>query len=293
PELFHTLSQGLPNWWVGDEAAQPAYESAPVRAMQRIVDLTTDPAHAATQFRELLNTARDQMNAGALPRAVQVLDVARRLLADEKVDKSTADLMLASAHEEIDTAQLMAQTQQPSTLPVLRRFLNAYPGLTPHGLLLALDDEPDRSRRRLWIALLEAHGLPARQAALERLSGSLADASPIDGHRMWLQRNFLYLLHRIKPAAGDDPALEVRLCIRCAELQNPAPLVREALVALGVRKHPEAEAALVQRLQQMERALETPGASPHDAAELRRMLGLVVAGLARQATPTARRAIVD
>jgi hypothetical protein len=292
-ELFTTLSQGLPNWWVGDPTgAAPAYESPPVQAMQRIVELAGDPTRTASHFRELLNAVKEQFNAGALPRAVQVLDVARRLMAEGRIDKASADLMLAPAHEELDAAQLMAQTQQPQSLPLLRRLMSFYPALTPQGLLVTLDDEPDRARRRLWIALLEAHGVPARLAALDRLEKSLAETPLIGGHTMWLQRNFVYLLHRIKPAAGEDVTREVKLVVRCAELANPAPLVREALIDLGQRRHPEAEAALAQRLEQIERWLELPGGGgPHDAAELRRMLALVVAGLARQGTRSARRAV--
>ncbi|HXT19306.1 MAG TPA: hypothetical protein VN923_01015, partial [Thermoanaerobaculia bacterium] len=287
-ELFTTLSQGLPNWAV---AEAPAHDSAPVQAMQRIVDLAADPARAAAYFRELLSTVAKQFNDRSLPRAVQVLEVARRVLAEGKVEKTSADLMLGTAHEELDAAQLMAHTQSAANLPLLRRLLNFYPPLTPEGLLRLLDNEPDRSKRRLWLALLEAHGPPARQAALERLERSFTDEQTT--HTPWLQRNFIYLLHRIKPAAGDDPLREVRLVARSSELGLPAPLTREALIDLGLRHHAEAEAVLRARLEQIERLLEQPGGAPGDAPELLRMLALIVSGLARQGTASARRAVVD
>jgi len=288
-ELFTTLSQGLPNWSLAEGVT---HESPPLIAMHRIVELTGDPAKAAGHFRELLNTVAKQFNNRALGRAVQVLDVAKRLMAEGTVEKASADLMLSLAHEDLEAAQLMAQTQNAGNLPLLRRLLNAYPALTPEGLLRTLDDEPDRSRRRLWLALLEAHGLPARAAALERLDQSVQEDRRSD-HTMWLQRNFVYLLHRIRAGPGDDLLREVRLTIRCADLANVAPLVREALINLGLRHHPEAEAALRQRLEQLERNLEQPSTVPHDAPELRRMLSLVIAGLARQGTPSARRAVLD
>lgn len=288
-EIFTTLSQGLPNWAV---AEAPAHDSAPVQAMQRIVDLAADPARAAAYFRELLVTITKQFNDRSLPRAVQVLEVARRVLAEGKVEKKSADLMLGTAHEELDAAQLMAHTQHAANLPLLRRLLNFYPALTPEGLLRMLDNEPDRSRRRLWLALLEAHGLPARQHALDRLEGSFASTSP-PAHTLWLQRNFVYLLHRIRPAQGDDPVREVRLVARCTELNLPPPLVREALIDLGLRHHAEAEAVLRARLEQMEKLLEQPGGAPHDAPELLRMLALLVSGLARQGTASARRTVVE
>ena len=261
--------------------------------MHRIVALAGDPGKAAGHFRELLNTVAKQFNDNALARALQVADVARRLLAEGKVEKTSADLMMSTAHEDLDAARLMEETQHAGNLPLLRRLLNFYPALTPEGLLRSLDDEPDRSRRRLWLALMEVHGPSGRAAALERLDLSLQAGAASD-HEAWLQRNFVYLLHRMRPAAGEDPAREIRLTVRCADLALPAPLIREALTNLGLRRHPEAEAALRLRLEQIERQLEQPTAGvPHDAAELRRMLGLVVAGLARQATPSARRAIVD
>src|SRR6185436_2330777 len=141
------------------------------------------------------------------------------------------------------------------------------------------------------LALLEAHGPPARQAALERLERSFTDEQTT--HTPWLQRNFIYLLHRIKPAAGDDPLREVRLVARSSELGLPAPLTREALIDLGLRHHAEAEAVLRARLEQIERLLEQPGGAPGDAPELLRMLALIVSGLARQGTASARRAVVD
>jgi len=152
--------------------------------------------------------------------------------------------------------------------------------------------EPDRAKRRLWLALLEAHGLPARQHALDRLEASFADAGNA-AHVAWLQRNFVYLLHRIRPAEGDDPLREVRLVARCTEMGLPAPLVREGLIDLGLRHHPEAEVVLRARLEQIEKLLEQPGGAPHDAPELLRMLALVVSGLARQGTTSARRTVVE
>ena len=290
-DLFNTLSLGVPNWWVGgSESAAPAPESAPIQAMHRIVSLA-DPGHTRAHFRELLKTVAQQFNAHALPRAVQVLDVARRLLAEGKVDKTTADLILATAHEDLDATELMAQTQQTATLPLLRSLLGAYPALTPAGLLSMLDDEPDRARRRLWLALLEAHGPPARQAALDRLQQSIDEGEHGD-LAAWRQRNFVYLLHRIRPPAGDDARREIALVARCCELGTIAPLVREALIDLGLRRHPDAEAVLRQRLEQVERALETPG-GPYEPPELRRMLSLVVAGLVRQGTAASRRAVAD
>jgi hypothetical protein len=291
-DLFTTLSRSLPDWYLAPDGLAPAYQSAPVQAMHRIVSFAEDPAKTTAHFRELYRTAAEQFNEGSLGRALQVLEVAQRLLAEKRVEKTGADLVLGSAHEALDTAKLMAQSREGAAIPALRRFLDAYPALTPHGLLSALDNEPDRSKRRLWIALLEAHGPAARQAALERLQQSFSDPDQLPN--LWmLQRNFVYLLHRIPPPEGHDPAPEVALCQRCSMIVNPAPLVREALINLGLRRTDAAEVALRQRLHELEAALEAPAGGPHEPTELWRMLGLTTGGLARQGTLSARRTVVE
>jgi hypothetical protein len=260
--------------------------------MRRIVSLVGDPTRATAHFRELLRTAAQQFNAGSLPRATQILDLARRLLEEKAVDRASAELILGTAQDDLDPGQLMAQTQNPQNLSLLRRVLDFYPALSPTALLATLDHEPDRFRRRLWMTLLEVHGLPARRAALDRLESSFEEGAELP-EMPWLQRNFVYLLHHIPPAPDEDLGREVRLCVRCCELERLAALVREALIDLGLRRHPEAEAALRQRLEQLERHLENPAAAPHEAAELRRMLALVVSGLIRHGSSTARRAAVE
>jgi hypothetical protein len=150
----------------------------------------------------------------------------------------------------------------------------------------------------LWLALLEAHGEEARRAALARLEQSfeIPDDTP---HTAWLRRNFVYLLHRIRPESAEgeespeDLDLEIGLTVRCSGLGNLAPLVREALINLGLRRHPEAEATLRRRLAALERQLEHPAEAPYEPPELLRMLGLVVLGLVRQGTASARRAAVE
>jgi Domain of unknown function (DUF4388) len=291
-DLFNTMSRGLPNWFLAGAGQGPSYQSASTQAMHRIVSFVADPAKTAAHFRELYKTAAKQFNEGALGRAVQVLEVAERLLLEKRIDKTSADLILGSAHEDLDAGKLMTQTQEAAQRPVFRRLLNSYPTLTPHGLLLSLDNEPERSKRRLWIALLEVHGPAGRQAALERLVQSFADTNPA-GNAWMLQRNFVYLLHRIPAAEGTDLGVEVALSTRCSEISNPVPLVREALLNLGLRRREAAEAALRQRLRDLEAALESPGKGPHEATELWRMLGLVTAGLVRQGSASARRLVVE
>src|SRR4029453_13977347 len=108
-----------------------------------------------------------------------------------------------------------------------------------------------------------------------------------------LDRNFVYLLHRIPPREGADTANEVSLSIRCSEISRPAPLVREALTPPAPSHGGAGETTLRQRLQELEAALENPAGGPHEPTELWRMLGLVTGGLARQGSVTARRAVVE
>ncbi len=291
-ELFNTLSHGLPNWALGEGA--PAHESAPVQAMHRIVALAGDPGKAAGHFRELLNTVAKQFNDNAL--AARAAGRRRRPPAarrgqgreDERRpdDEHGARGPRRGAADGGDAAR-----RQPAAAAPPAQLL---PRADARG---AAADARQRARPLAPPTLAGADGGPrAVRAARPRSNASTQSlqAGAASDHEAWLQRNFVYLLHRMRPAAGEDPAREIRLTVRCADLALPAPLVREALTNLGLRRHPEAEAALRLRLEQIERQLEQPTAGvPHDAAELRRMLGLVVAGLARQATSSARRTIVD
>ena len=289
-ELFRTLSRDLPDWSLrqGEQVATP--QAAPIAAMHRIVALEEDPSRNAARFRDLLKAAAEQFNAGSTARAVTVLDLAHRIIAEQRVEKHTADLILGTAHEDLSTERLLESTEVTAGLPLLRTLLNFYPALTPHGLLRELDDEPDRARRRLFLALVEAHGEAGRAAALERLEQSFTGPQRL---HWYIERNLVYLLHRIPAPADADLTREVALSSRCTELDGQAALVRDAIVNLGLRRHPDAESTLRLRLEQLEKMLEGTLTATHEPPELWRMLNMVVSGLARFGTAGARRAVVE
>ncbi len=289
-ELFRTLSRDLPNWSLPQGQGLASYQSAPLAAMHRIVALEEDPVRNASRFRDLLKAAAEQFNAGSTARAVTLLELAHRIVSEQRVEKQTADLILGSAHEDLNADRLLEATLETANLPLLRTLLGFYPALTPHGLLVELDDEPDRARRRLFLALVEAHGAAGRAAALERLERSFTGPERVP---WFVERNFVYLLHRIPAPAAADLTREVALSARCSELENPTALVRDALVNLGMRRHPDAETALRLRLEQLEKMLEGALPSAHEPPELWRMLNMVISGLARFGTASARRAVVD
>jgi hypothetical protein len=289
-ELFRTLSRDLPEWSLRHGQEVATYQGAPIAAMHRIVALEEDPSRNAARFRDLLKAAAEQFNSGSTARAVTILDLAYRIIAEQRVEKQTADLILGSAHEDLDAERLAESTQETASLPLLRTLLNFYPALTPHGLLLELDDEPDRGRRRLFLALVEAHGAAGRAAVLERLEQSFTGPE----RAVWfVERNFVYLLHRIPAPADADLTREVALTSRCSELQGEAALVRDAVTNLGMRRHPDAETTLRLRLEELERMLEGTLPTRHEPPELWRMLNMVISGLARFGTASARRVVIE
>jgi hypothetical protein len=174
---------------------------------------------------------------------------------------------------------------------MLRRVLSFFAATSAGGLLNDLLREMKRERRRLILQLLEIHGAPAREEALERLRPGFGQG---EGDEKWyFRRNLLYLLRRIPPARGESLDEDVSRAVRHAVLRFPAPLVREAVANLGQLKHERAENALLSLLHDLEGMLMRPAEATYDPREVRVLLDRVVAALARFGTAKARGAVVD
>ncbi len=306
--IFRTLANSLPGWVppepplaaVAEGAGKPeavtpvqgAPESGSVEAMHRIVAQSEDPAEAATRFVEMVKTAVERFNEGALPQAVTMLDLAERIVEEKGVDPGTVEAVRSKADEGLDLERLRKYSEAPRHHALLRRVLNFFTATSPKGLLDDLLREMKRERRKLLLQLLEVHGPPVRREALDRLQSAFGQA---EGDEKWYyRRNLLYLLRRIPPARAEAPSdADVDAAVRHAVLRFPAPLVREAVAALGQLKHPKAENALLALLDDLETILLKPGDSSYDPRELRLLLDRVVAALARCGTAKTRRAVVD
>jgi uncharacterized protein DUF4388 len=293
-DVLRSLGTSLPGW-VPPQAELPAGEPPPppsptVQAIRRVVE-TEDPAEGARRFNEMVKTAIDRFNEGSLPQAITMLELAERIIAERKVDAVVAEMVRKKADEGIDVERLRKYAEAPDQQVLLRRMLNFFLALTPEGLLAHLRTEMKRERRRLLLLLLEVHGTPSRQAALERLNIAFGQGA---GDEEWyFRRNLLYLLRRIPRLGPGGLDEDVDAAVRHAELRFPAPLVKEAIATLGQLKHERAERTLIGLLQDLETMLLKVGEAPYDPREMRLLLDRVVAALARFGTTGARRAVVE
>jgi hypothetical protein len=300
-EVFRALAAGLPGWPPpppapegSEEEKVPVQESAPLAAIHRIVEQPEEPGEVALRFNEMVKTACERFNEGALPQAVTLLDLAERIVKEKKVDSTIVDAVRQKVDESLDVERLRRYAEVPRQHLLLRRVLNFFLATRPAGLLSELLRETKRERRKLILQLLEVHGAPARQEALARLQSAFGKG---EGDENWyFRRNLLYLLRRI-PASGQGglaPEEDVEIASRHASLQIPAALLKEAIANLGQLRHEKAEKKLIALLVEIEKMLIKPGpAAPIDPREGRLLLDRVVSALARFGTPEARRAVVE
>ncbi len=305
--VFRTLAASLPGWIPpktpapGPEAAgektagavePPARESPTLEAMRRLVAQPEDPGEVARRFNEMVKAACERFNEGALPQAVTMLDLADRIVGEKRVDPGMVDAVRHKGDEALDVERLRRYAEAQKHHALLRRVLNFFAATNPKGLLGELLREMKRERRKLILQLLEVHGAPARQEALDRLRSAFGQG---EGDERWyFRRNLLYLLRRIPSSQEGPPSEEdVDTAVRHAVLRFPAPLVKEAVANLGQLKHERAESALIKLLDDLEKMLIKPGQSTYDPREIRLLLDRVVAALARYGTAKARRAVVD
>jgi hypothetical protein len=304
-DMFRALGGSLPGWippepppdappageaGAGTEAPERS-ESGSVAAMRRIVVQPEDPGEVARRFNAMVKSAVEQFNAGALPQADAVLALAERIVAEKRVDATSVDAVKRTGDEAIDFDRVRKYADVPRFHGMLRRVLSFFAATSAKGLLADLLREMRRERRRLILQLLEIHGAPAREEALERLRSGFGQG---EGDEKWyFRRNLLYLLRRIPPARGESLDEDVSRAVRHAVLRFPAPLVREAVANLGQLKNERAENALLSLLHDLEGMLIRPAEASYDPREVRLLLDRVVAALARFGTAKARGAVVD
>jgi len=289
-DVFRALGQSLPGWALPEGAAPSPPENSNLKAMRRIVAEAEDPAEGATRFHQMVKAAIERFNDGSLAQAVPMIELAERIIAEREVDPGTAELIRRKGDESLDGERLRKYVESPEHHSQLRRILNFFIALTPEGLLAGLRREMKREGRRLLLALLEIHGEPARSLAFEKLK-SLGE--PRNEQDWYLVRNLLYLMRRIPRPAGADLIEELQAVVRHCELGFPAPILKEAVAALGQIKHEKAEQALLLLLGDIEAVLGKPAEAPYDLKELKLVLDRVLAALARFGTASARRAAVD
>ncbi len=287
--VVRTLSRALPAW---APAAMPEPEAmgGNARALRRFVDLAEAPQQRLERFQEVLHALVEEFNSGSLPRAVALSQVATSLLAEQRVPAGDAALVRSRARDSLDGERLRTFALDARQQPLLRQLMEFFPELQPEGLLVTLEDQPDRLVRRLCLTLLELYGEVARPAVLDRLESSLADTR----ETAWFwQRNLIYLLHRLPCSPDSLEERELDGVLQFSELAYHARLVGEAVIRLGQIRHPRAEGALLARLREVEDGLEAGGLPNQPLEDLERLRVLITTQLLRGGSSAARRTVVQ
>ena len=296
-QIFHTLGETLPDWVApasADDAgaASPSYQAEPIEAMRKIISLAEDNREGAKRLRELAHTAIEHVNTGALARAVSMLELSERIIAERDLDESAVEGIRQAGLKILDLNQLRKHAENQAEYPLLRRILNFFPEYRPAGLLESLQIEQKRDRRRLLLELLEVYGSAAREAVFGNLEGYLRGT--VAQGNWYFPRNLIYLLRRI-PRVEEDARLEVEIdaVTRLVQPGRAVPIVREAIAYLGQRKHPRAEQALIGCIRSLEDVVLKSNIPVEETKQMISLLDRAVSALARCGTPNAPRAVVE
>jgi len=271
--------------------APVAPETGAIGAMRRIITDAEDPVEAGRRFQEMVQAGIERFNEGSLPQAVSMLELAERLTTEKKVDVGTVEIVRRRLGETLDEAQLKKFAEKTDQHANLRKVLQFFTGLRPEGLLEQLPGEQKRDRRRLFLALLEVHGAPARAAAFEDLSR--VPGTAVDEQEWFFRRNLVYLLRRIPRGAEASAEEESDVVLRHAQLGLPLLLVKEAVATLAQYKDERTEQGLTQLLFELEAMLAKPEEALYEAKDLRALLDRVAATLGKLPAPRARRALIE
>ncbi|HET6371765.1 MAG TPA: DUF4388 domain-containing protein, partial [Candidatus Polarisedimenticolia bacterium] len=292
-QVFRALGRGLPGWTLPAGAVPdgPAPQHKSVEAMHRLVTTAADPAEALQRFSDLVTTAVEQFNEGNLTQCVTMLELAQRIIKEGKLDVEGVKAILSRAPESLAAEVLRKHAERAEKHATLKKVLEFFPTLRPEGLLAALENEEKRDRRKLILAMLEAHGEATREAVLQRLDTFLANGSPdVKGYFL---RNLVFLLRRIPRPAEADQEREVALLAQVTNWGTPVLAVKEAIATLGQMKIRSAEQVLIARLQEFEGLLLVEGGLPSGAEDLRVVLDRLASTLARSGSPNASRTVVN
>ena len=290
-DLFKHLSEGLPDWAppshteVGDKDP-PA---GATRAMRKVVNLSKDPEELLQRFKEMVGVAIEEFNGGSLGRAVTMLDLAERMIAQKEVEASMATSVIEESYSDLDMAQIYKLADDPDNRLLLNRVMKFFPKLQVNELLEKLMDEQDREKRLQLLKLLRAHGEEAREGAVEALDESVNG----DTRRPWhVERNLVYLMRAIPRVHDEDIDREIDLLVHVSDLTGSMPVIREAIASLVQLEHPRANTTLAARISELENVLVGDSVIQFDLKEIRWLLSNAIKLLSQSETSEARSIII-
>ena len=289
--LFKNLSEGLPDWAppAHTEVGDKAPPAGATRAMREVVKLAKDPEERLQRFQEMVGVAIEEFNKGSLGRAVTMLDLAERMVAQKEVDASIAMSVTEESYSELDMAQVNKLADDPDNRHLLRRLMGFFPKLGAEELLEQLKEEQDREKRTQLLKLLRAHGEEARELAVEALEESVNGETRQSPH---LERNLVYLMRAIPRVHEEDVDREIDLLIRVSDLTGSIPVAREAIASLVQLKHPRAWATLAARISELENVLVGDSLVQFDLKEIRWLLSNAIKLLSQSDSSDARSMVI-
>jgi hypothetical protein len=289
--LLGMLANNLPDWAPpplhGPSQAEPP--QAAVRAMRRFISLAGDQEESQKRFDELVDTAVGEFNKGSLGRAVTLLDLAGSMATRKEVDGVFAQSVQRRAHAKIDMDVLRKVMESEDKHHLLRRFIGFFHLFSPAELLLELEEQENRDRRRFLLDLLLVHGDRAREAVFDDLGEAATGSATFP---WYYKRNLIYLLRTIPRDAETPVETEIDVLVGNSKTTDPLPLLRETLGALGQLRSDRAVSALAATISELEEALLGERELPHEPDQLRNLLDSAVKALVRMSMPEARRAVV-
>ena len=289
--LMGLLATNLPDWAPPPMAEETDSEApqAAVRAMRRFISLAKNSEESQKRFDELVDTAVGEFNKSSLGRAVTLLDLAGSMAAKKEVDGVFAQSVQRRAHSKIDRELLRESMDSEEKHHLLRRFIGFFHQFDPKQLLLELEEEENRDQRRFLLDMLTVHGAVAREAAFADLSEAVAGNAVFP---WYYKRNLVHLLRSIPRASEEPIETEIDILVGMSNPNDPLPLLRETLLALGQFRHDRAVTALAVRINEIEEALVGERELQHEPDQLRFLLNSTVKSLVRMSTPEARRCVV-
>jgi len=264
-QAIQQLASSVPNYVILNKpdkvpgsqtsASTKSYADSRLQAVQKMIELAGSPAETSRRFKELIHTAVDQFNQGALGRAVAILDSARELISGGKTEKAAVEAVRQKGHEQVNFDRLVSCAGETTQKPLLHRFLTFFPALAPSGLLRQIKAEEERERRLALLSLMEVHGDEARQEILMELDKILQGEGQDLKDPQFFQRNLLTLLNRVPCSSDKMYDQEIDTLTQFAQSQLAKEVLRELIRNLGKYKDPKAENALIIVLHQVQNSI--------------------------------------
>ncbi len=287
-DILKVLAQRLPDWAAPQEANANVSPKT-VDAVHKMVSLAETPQATTLRFQQLVKTAADEFNHGAIGRAVTLLDLARNMIDRKEIKIGSAALVRDKGHSLLDEDQVREFVNDESTHPLLKRVLGFFDDYSVEQLFAELETGDEREYRRLILNILQILGRPAREEALTRLRESIRDGGTLP---WFLERNLIFLLREIPRVENENPGPEIDALLWLSQPNCHYATAREAMMTLGQIPDLRAANTLQARVADLERSLLGRLELPYEQKEIVSLLDRAIGALATLPLKQARRAAV-